>query len=84
VWRHSFRHSGVTGCLPFRSIAGRFRPGGRGFVFGPEDVVEHGWLGSVFAEAGEALSAMVLAVEDDVGQSFGNGGVGFERRQVES
>ena len=55
-----------------------------GAVFGPEDVVEGGRLGSVFAESGEALPAMVLAVHDDLGESFGDGGLGFEEGQVES
>ena len=59
-------------------------PRGCGAVPGPEDVVEGGRLGSVFAEAGEALSAMVLAVHDDLGESFGDGGLGFQEGQVES
>ena len=67
-----------------RSVLLRVLPGWRGAVFGPEDVVEGGRLGSEFAEAGEALSAMVLAVHDDLGESLGDGGLGFQEGQVES
>jgi hypothetical protein len=62
----------------------RLRPCGCGAIFSPEDVVEGGRLGSVFAEAGEALSAMVLAVHEDLGEPFGEGGLGFQDGQLES
>ena len=81
----------VIPCHPVMPVPGlltcRLRhrgPRRRGAVFGPEDVVEGGRLGSVFAEAGEALSAMVLAVHEDLGESLGDGGLGSQGGQVES
>jgi hypothetical protein len=61
-----------------------FRPQGRGTVFGPEDVIEGRGLSAVFVETSEALSPVVLAVHNDLGEALGERGLCFEERQLKS
>jgi hypothetical protein len=61
-----------------------FRPQGRGTIFGPEDVIEGRGLSAVFAETTEALSPVVLAVHNNLGEALGERGLCFEEWQLKS
>lgn len=49
----------------------------------PQNVIESGRLNPILAEADEALSAMVLAVHDDMNQAIGDGRARSENRHIE-
>jgi hypothetical protein len=57
-----------------------FWPQGLGTVFGPEDVIEGRGFGAVFAQTAEALSPVVLAVHNHLGEALGDRGLCFEER----
>jgi hypothetical protein len=58
-------------------------PQGRRTVSGPEDVVEGRGLSAVFAETFEALSPVVLAVHNNLGEALGERRLCLEKRQLE-